>query len=376
MGTIDQLSAIAVQADGKIVASGHTAINLNTPFDFALARFDTDGSLDASFGRAGRVITDGALDSSFGLTGIVTTSFPAVVDSPDNDPNGLVSDEPFAVAVQRDGRIVVAGSHNAIGVPTPGGTDFALARYLPQGKLDPSFGTNGLVTSNFPTLDVPDPVDIANGLAIQADGNIVAVGMTVPASFVQDFAIARYTSSQLSASPSVAPAVAQPASEGGLDPSFGRDGTVITDFGSVFDDAAAIAVQRDGRIVVAGRFFGINENTTDFVIARFNVDGTPDVSFGVNGKVITDIGGGTDDSPSSMAAASCGSSSNRRVGTTGAPSRCSPMARFSSAATPTCRSRSAPSPLRATTRTARSTRPLAAVARSDCRSRHRTLSAF
>jgi uncharacterized delta-60 repeat protein len=91
------------------------------------------------------------------------------------------------------------------------------------------------------------------------------------------------------------------APDGSLDPTFGIGGKVITNFGSVFDDPAGVAVQRDGKILIAGRSLAVDDDTTDFVIARFNADGTPDVSFGVDGKVTTDIGGGTDDTPSAIA---------------------------------------------------------------------------
>src|SRR2546426_2863336 len=130
----DRARAVALQADGKIVVAGSSSAGA-VGADFALARYNPGGSLDPTFGSGGRVLTD------FG-----------------------VDDEARAVALQADGKIVVAGGF--------GGAFFALARYNPNGTLDTSFGSEGRVFTNFGGRDG------ARALALQADGKIVAAGFT------------------------------------------------------------------------------------------------------------------------------------------------------------------------------------------------------
>ena len=206
--------ALAIQADGKLVAAGG-ALN-----DFALARYNSDGSLDSGFGTGGKVTTD--FGGSSGAT---------------------------ALAIQADGKLVAAGV---------AGDDFALARYNPNGSLDPNFGIGGKVTTDF------GGSDRANALAIQADGKLVTAGVAG-----DHFALARYNP------------------DGSLDSNFGTGGKVTTDFGdSNGVGARDLAIQADGKLVVVGtKVVGFLGN--DFALARFNADGTLDSSFGTGGKVIT-----------------------------------------------------------------------------------------
>jgi uncharacterized delta-60 repeat protein len=132
---------VAVQADGKILVAGTASGTGSFDSDFALARYNIDGSLDSSFGDDGRVTTDFA---------------------------GRV-DRAFAVAVQADGKIVVAGYSYDSGIFDS--SDFALVRYNTDGSLDTSFGGDGRVTSDF-----AGSADIANAVAVQADGKIVVAG--------------------------------------------------------------------------------------------------------------------------------------------------------------------------------------------------------
>ena len=210
--------ALAIQADGKLVAAGG-ALN-----DFALARYNSDGSLDSGFGTGGKVTTD--FGGSSGAT---------------------------ALAIQADGKLVAAGV---------AGDDFALARYNPNGSLDPNFGIGGKVTTDF------GGSDRANALAIQADGKLVTAGVAG-----DHFALARYNP------------------DGSLDSNFGTGGKVTTDFGdSNGVGARDLAIQADGKLVVVGtKVVGFLGN--DFALARFNADGTLDSSFGTGGKVVTNIGG-------------------------------------------------------------------------------------
>jgi uncharacterized delta-60 repeat protein len=296
-GLGDAAQGVALQADGKVVAAGHTGVSGDVA-DFALARYNLDGSLDASFGSGGRVTTDfaagddlafdvaiqddgkivavgrssfpgefvryfalarynddGGLDASFGTGGKVTTGFAV--------GNGIA----LSIAIQADGKIVVAGWSGA----TSPDLNFALVRYNADGSLDASFGTDGKATTDFGSNDV------AGDVAIQTDGKLVAAGWSGEPEFA-DFALARY----------------QP--DGSLDPSFGTDGKVTTDlFGRTDDQAFGVAIQTNGKIVAAGltrvffpAFLG------GFGLARYNPDGSLDPSFGVGGKLTTDFGPGFD----------------------------------------------------------------------------------
>jgi uncharacterized delta-60 repeat protein len=203
----DQSRGMAVQIDGKIVAAGFSS--LTGRGDFALARYNRDGTLDASFG----------------IGGTVTTDFAGGVDTA------------LSVAIQADGKIVAAGSATINGI-----SDFALARYNRDGTLDASFGAGGTVTTDF-----AGGADNARSVAVQSDGKIVAAGRAV-ISGNSDFALARYTSN------------------GTLDASFGTGGTVTTDFAGAGDQAFSVAVQKDGKIVAAGQAI---VNGLDFALARY-----------------------------------------------------------------------------------------------------------
>ena len=223
----DQGWSIAVQSDGKIVIAGYS--DNGTRQVCALVRYNADGSLDTSFGGTGKV----------------TTSI------------GLIGDQGTGVVVQNDGKIVVSViSHNGID------NDFVLLRYNPNGTLDSSFGGTGKVITN-----VGD--DIAFSVTLQSDGKILLSGVSQ-----NDFALLRY---QI---------------DGSLDTTFNGTGKVITPIGSGSDTGWKVAVQTDGRIVVAGDSF--NGSNTDIAVARFNSNGTLDAGFGSGGKVTTSIGNGDD----------------------------------------------------------------------------------
>jgi uncharacterized delta-60 repeat protein len=228
----DGAEAVAVQPDGKIVAVG---LADGKGGRFALARYAADGSLDTSFGGDGRVVTDFT---------------PA-------------SDKAFAVAIAPDGKIVAAG---AIARFTQIGSRgrFALARYLPTGALDTSFGGDGRVTTDFGPGE-----DRVEGVAIRG-GKILAVGS---ASFgctpCARFALARYDD------------------DGSLDTSFGGDGKVTTGF-RLGGNGHDVAVGSRGRIVVAGG----DSEVTRFLVAAYRPDGHLDPSFSDDGKVRTHVGRG------------------------------------------------------------------------------------
>jgi uncharacterized delta-60 repeat protein len=278
---------LALQADGRVVAVGRVGTG------FGLARYNTDGSLDVSFGGVGIVMpdfsgvnssassvaiqtngkivavgrvgttggardfgvvrynNDGSLDPGFQSTGWVSTDFFGF------------EDWPFSVVAQPDGKVVVGGFAQRSNT-TPS-RDFALARYNADGGLDTSFGSGGRVTTDF-----FDQTEHIKALAIQADGRLLAVGFTTGTSI--DFALVRYNS------------------DGSLDSSFGNGGKVTTDFNNRLESAEAISVQPDGKIVLAG-YTDIAPNTFAFALARYNSDGSLDSSFGPGGRVITSFSG-------------------------------------------------------------------------------------
>lgn len=227
-----EAQALAIQRDGRIVIAGFRVASGDR--DFMVARFTTNGSPDPSFAAIGYA------GGSFGP--------------------GVRSDAASAVAIQRDGGIVVAGASN------PGGIDqFALARFLPNGTLDRSFDRDGRTLTLFGAGEGAD----AMAVAIQKDGKIVASGL-VSGAAGDDFVLVRYLRG------------------GRRDHGFGRDGIVRTDFQQGSDFAAAIAIQRDGRILAAGSA-EISGNGL-FALARYLGNGRLDRTFGADGKVLADFG--------------------------------------------------------------------------------------
>jgi uncharacterized delta-60 repeat protein len=236
----DEARDSALQADGKIVLVGRAGNDQGTEDDFALLRYNRDGQLDTSFGIGGKV----------------TTAFF-------NPDTGW--DVAEAVAIQPDGKIIAAGWS----VTPADNRVFALARYLPNGQLDASFGVNGMVTTAIRGED-----DFIRDIAIQADGKLVVTGASLdPATNPRqyDIATARYLPN------------------GQLDPSFDGDGIAITPIGGSDERANGIVIQRDDRIVVAGASCNalscdtINGNF-DFAFVRYNPDGSLDHSFNDDGK--------------------------------------------------------------------------------------------
>jgi uncharacterized delta-60 repeat protein len=287
----DYLDAVALQSDGKIVAAGSTSGTA-----FLLARFNADGSLDQAFGNngsvettfgdqtaAGRAITvqadgkiivvgasgagpyselndfalarynsDGSLDQSFGVSGKVKTHFPGV----DNTGSSATS-----VALQPDGKLLVGGYYKK-NDRTP--HQFALARYNSNGTLDSAFGQAGKVMIR---LGLGDAYSF--GIALQSNGRIVLAGYSAT-TLDHDFSLVGYTAN------------------GTLDSTFGNGGFVTTDFSGATDDIAyAMTMQSDGKLVVAGRTGDYPEN--DFAVARYSSDGQLDQTFGVGGKVVSDF---------------------------------------------------------------------------------------
>jgi uncharacterized delta-60 repeat protein len=224
----DSANALVRQPDGKLVAAGDTDNGSN--FDLALARYNPNGSLDTSFNGTGKVTT--AIGSS--------------------------DEHAYALALQPDGKLVVAGRSNS-----GSNDDFALARYNPNGSLDTSFNGTGKVTTTIGSAD-----DAAHALAVQPDGKLVAAGDTrINGQLV--VALARYNPN------------------GSLDTSFNGTGKVTTAIGGS-SAAHALVLRSDGKLVIAGT--GTNGSQFLFALARYNPNGSLDTSFNGTGKVTTAIG--------------------------------------------------------------------------------------
>ncbi len=191
----------------------------------------------------------GNLDTAFGTVGKVTTNILAY------------EDQAYAVAIQTDGKIVVAGFAN-----NGAYSDFAVLRYTAAGVLDATFGSGGKVVTPIGSYD-----DYARAMAIQTDGKIVVAGYYFNG-FYNKIALVRYNSN------------------GSLDTGFGTGGLVLTDVGSYNDEAYAVAIQSTGEIVVAGSTQNATRN--EFALVRYTVNGFLDNSFNTTGKVITGIGSG------------------------------------------------------------------------------------
>jgi uncharacterized delta-60 repeat protein len=242
-GFTDEGNSVAIQSDGKIVVGG-TARSSSASFgaaDFAVIRYNPDGSLDTSFDADGKATTD-----FFGF---------------DDHGNG--------VAIQDDGRIVVAGTAK----PANDTSDFGVVRYDPNGALDTTFDGDGLAVT-----DIAVDWDEGNAVAVQpGDGHIVVVGGAIVPNAVgwfHDFALVRYDTN------------------GNLDPGFGAGGKVITDFSGGNDMGTDVVIAGDGRIIAAGWVADPEdvELLIDFGVVRYESTGTLDATFGAAGTVITDLG--------------------------------------------------------------------------------------
>ncbi|MFH0757182.1 MAG: T9SS type A sorting domain-containing protein [Bacteroidota bacterium] len=233
-GSFDELcNTIAIQPDGKILAAGGIGVLPAgySEYDFALARYHSDGTIDDSFGNYGFVSTHFMSRSSIA----------------------------YDMAIQQDGKIVLAGEARDTLF-----TDFALARYHSDGSPDFSFGTEGVVRTA-----LSETYDHARAVVLQADEKILVAGSAQNGLYNENIALVRYDTTGL------------------LDGTFGTDGVVITDIGLEYGHS--IALQPDQKIILAGEY----RNTKwDFAALRYNVDGSLDQSFGVNGMISTSFGNG------------------------------------------------------------------------------------
>jgi uncharacterized delta-60 repeat protein len=242
LGSYDvDINGLAIDSSNRIVIAGRRYLyhDMFDYYDFLLARFAPNGTLDSSFGGDGKITTD-----------FVYTL-----------------DEAFALAIDSQNRIVAAGQADNYGESS----DFALARYAPSGDLDPSFGGDGLVETSFSNDPYDAYWDYATTALIDGQGHILAAGGNGESG--DEFALARYDAG------------------GQLDSGFGSDGLVQTKF-SHSGRANSLAIDPEGRIVAVGQDLGASNG--QFALARYLVSGDLDPSFGSGGKVTTLFGKGTD----------------------------------------------------------------------------------
>jgi uncharacterized delta-60 repeat protein len=224
----DQVHALALQADGKIVAGGTAAFTGTTGQDFALARYTAAGALDADFGTGGKV----------------TTSFA-----------GNATERVYALALQPVGnetRIVAVGGEGR----------FIAARYTAAGQLDGTFGNGGRVHTLFTSV-----IGAANAVATAADGKLVVAG---------------HIGNDL--------AMVQLDMNGALDAGFGTGGKVVAPLSAGnWDQATSIVRQADGKLLLGGWVYDGVTSNGDFALLRYGADGTPDPTFGTAGKSIVSL---------------------------------------------------------------------------------------
>ncbi|OFY27121.1 MAG: hypothetical protein A2X01_11645 [Bacteroidetes bacterium GWF2_35_48] len=269
--------SVVIQPDGKIIVAGYSFIG--SGYDFALIRFNPDGSFDNTFSDDGIVTTEagdkinsvvlqsdgkiiaagvsyngfnddvtvirynanGSLDTSFSSDGIVRTDIAGYGDY------GL------SAAIQPDGKIVVAGRSNIGGNP-----DIVVVRYNPDGSLDNTFSSDGFVTTGTSTNY------IGFSMALQLDGKIVVAGQADDGMY-SDFAVARFNT------------------DGSPDSTFSSDGIVSTIVSTTNDVAYSVAIQPDGKIVAAG--IAANGTFSSVTVIRYNTDGSLDLTF--SGGIVT-----------------------------------------------------------------------------------------
>jgi uncharacterized delta-60 repeat protein len=220
---------IALQYDGKIVVAGYMTNGADN--DLMVIRFNKDGTLDAGFGTNGTYIYDGG--------------------------NGI--DGGYAIALQSDGKILVAGESS-----NGSDSDAIVLRLDPNGSPDPNFGTNGIYT-----YDGGNGYDSSIDLLVQPDGRVVMCGSSNNGTD-DDLMVIRLNAN------------------GTPDTSFGGNGIVFYDSGISYDFGLRLALQQDGKILVSGGSY--NGSNIDTIVLRFNTDGVLDTSFGNDGIAVYDGG--------------------------------------------------------------------------------------
>jgi uncharacterized delta-60 repeat protein len=281
---------IALQPDGKIIMLGSAQLDSSDPYYRTpiILRYNPDGTLDNTFGTGGKLIisidrfravkvalqsngklvvggsmsgglalarytSNGTLDATFGTNGVT-------IAGQTENGSRLLGD----LVIQPDGKIVAAGTWETYGNHYPG----VIARFNENGTLDESFG-----------LKIPEfPNGLHHyfrGVALQSDGKIIMSGsMLTEDEGDGTIALGRFTTGP----------------DPWFDPTFGTNGTVVTPLDGFEHGQGALAIQTDGKIVIAGTLYDYSADTGDLVIARYNSNGTPDTTFAGSGIVLTDFG--------------------------------------------------------------------------------------
>lgn len=298
-GKEDNPYAVAIQEDGKIVVAGSSRGEKD--LDLAVARYEPNGNLDLSFNGKGFVVTDfgndeevysmllqqdgkilvsgagrmgsdrrkdadgkpdwdylvvryqadGTLDPTFAQGGKFVYGF------------GFGNDKAFGMAFAANESIILAGT-----VYVGSDSDEGVMKLLPNGTLDQTFGKNGVINTSFGIDD-----DYANAVVVQPDAKIVVAGNSKLGK-KNLTTLARYSPT------------------GVLDPTFGKQGKVVTNVRGTHDTAFAMGLQADGRLLVAGTTS--NGSDLDYALVRYQADGNLDLSFATFGKRITRVGNNID----------------------------------------------------------------------------------
>jgi uncharacterized delta-60 repeat protein len=274
-GSYDFATSITTQADGKILVAGVG------DSQFAILRYNIDGSLDTTFNGTGRLTPEfGSNDWAWEVTvqadgkilvaGTTVTSTVIARYNADGtadvsfNGSGHVINAAVgfgnSLALQSDGNMVVAG------LSYSSSFDVAVGRFTADGGLDPSFNGTGVVAT-----DVAGNSDSSRDVQVQADGKVVVLAKMEPSSDGH-LGLVRYNA------------------DGSLDTTFSGNGSLLTELQATGFTGGSVSIQADGKILVAGMDATRGLADSDFALARFNADGSVDATFGVNGKVVTDLG--------------------------------------------------------------------------------------
>ena len=239
----DAIQALVIQPDGKILAGGFSHSGIDN--DFALARYDINGTLDPTFQNSSSPVP-GIVITDLGLGGSIQSNDQA------ND-----------IMLQGD-KIILAG-FGIVGSTN----DFTAVRYLSSGEIDTTFGASG--TGILSTGFTGESADSARAMAMAPDGKLVLGGYT-QTGVRSYFALARYSA------------------EGIPDSSFGTDGRVTTEISDLEDQINDIEIQADGKIVAVGHARPAGTGRSSMQLVRYNANGSPDNSFDSDGKQTFSLG--------------------------------------------------------------------------------------
>ena len=241
--TNSAVNSVAIDQNNNIIVAGYITFSGISNADSALARY----------------LPNGVLDTTFNSTGVVVTDFVSVSNS---------SSEILSVAIDQNNNIIVAGSVIGSGITIK---DYVLARYLPNGVLDTTFNSTGVVVTDFVSNNTNSAV---NSVIIDKNNNIIVAGfVNGPGISGADYALARYLPN------------------GVLDTTFNSTGKVVTDFVSNNTNStpSSVKIDNNNNIIVAGTVNGTGVNGYDYALVRYLPTGVLDTTFNSTGVVVTDF---------------------------------------------------------------------------------------